>query len=234
MIIEQLIDNSVFPNETQIAFARKRTPSTERGAYYHVESKTEKFGILLSVNLSGNVIAAVSRDMGYISDGLHESNDEYEPIHWSDTNNVAIVKTDLTKEDIDNGISPSEVMKRYLESINREDHALCQGGYSQWKLQMQLYTNMLAQARSTHIEMNLLMTKTTCPGMEYSQPWMPPFYEIMEIKGDKASPVKITSAEEARFNDINEACRPRSSSLRLNPPFMTRNQIREIFHSEGL
>lgn len=234
MLVDQLIANSSFPNPTQLAFARKRNEKAERDAFYHVESVSPEFSLLLCVNLNGNVTSAVSRPNGYISNGCHETNDDWDPVNWADTGSLAVIKTGLTKDDILNDIEAGEVMRRYLDSITTEQDAICQGGYANWKLQIQLFVNMLAQRRSSAVEMSFIMSQTTCPGMEHSRPWMPPFAEASLIAADKVSPLVLREDEVSSLEEINEACRPRSSNLILNPPFMIRSQTREIFHSNNL
>ena len=234
MPVNQLISNSTFPNPTQLIFAKKRNERSERDAFYHVESTNSEFSILLCVNLNGNVTAAVARKNGYISNGCYETNHDWDPINWADTGNLAVVRTDLSKADIENGIKAGEVMKRYMDSITVEKDALCQGGYSNWKLQMQLFVDMLAQKRGGEVEISFLMPQTVCPGMEHTRPWMPPFHESSHIIDDHVEILALTKDEENQMKEINEACCPRASNLILNPPFMIRSQTREIFHSSRI
>jgi len=234
MLVQQLISNSIFPNPTQLVFAKKRNERSERDAFYHVESKNSEFSILLCVNLNGNVTAAISRKNGYISNGCYETNHDWDPVNWADTGNLAVVKTNLGKTDIEDGIEPGEVMKRYMDSITIEKDALCQGGYSNWKLQMQLFVDMLAHKRGAEVEIAFLMPQTVCPGMEHARPWMPPFHEASLIANDRVEDLVLSKDEEDQMKDINESCCPRASNLILNPPFMIRSQTREIFHSSRI
>lgn len=231
MIIQQLISNANFPNPSQLAFARKRDESTRRDASYFVESHNDEYSILLNVNLSGNILTKVSRKNGYISHGRHEVFEDWEDVKWSDSNSLAVIRTDLTFEDLQGEIQPEEIMKSYLEAIANHGDAMCIGGYQNWRLQVQMLVDMMAQKTGHKIELDLIPSMSTCPGMEYIRPWHPPSCEAYIIEGEGARDYILSEDDQRALQKINEKCMPRSSTILLHPPFMIRAQSREIFLS---
>ena len=231
MNIEQLVSNAIYPNPSQLTFALRRSEDTLRGASYYVESRTPSISLLLKVCLLGNITASMLRDHGYVSNGEQQTEDDWQPICWSDSNNIAVIQTDLSRDDIVEPSNPQKIMQSYFDAITLEKDALCQGGYSRWSLQIQLFVDMLAQKYGQQIELDMVMPKTTCPGMEHSLPWMPPFHEVSIIHKDSAEDLKLTDEEEAQLLAIHEECCPRVSCIELKPPFMVRTPMREIIHS---
>ena len=232
MLVQQLIENAVFPNPSQLAFARKRTESSQRDASYYVESFNDEYSILLNVGLCGNIAAQTSRRIGYISDGRHEHCEDWEQVKWSDSNSAAFITTDLSFEDLKGEIEPSDIMKAYIAAIATQGDAMCAGGYAHWRLQVQMLVNMIGQRCGRKIELDLIPAMTTCPGMEFTRPWYPPSYETYVIDNDDAHAFDMDKGDIEALHSINERCMPRRSSILLHPPFMIRGQSREIFLSE--
>lgn len=234
MLARQLVDNAVLPSPSQLAFAKRRSDNSLRDAFIHVETRTDTFDFHLTVNLGGNMSAAICRRSAVISNGFSESRDDWEAITWSDTGNDAIVHTTLTRSDLQDVDCAKEVMRRYLESISTEQDAICAGGFGYWLTQIQLVLDLRAQRIGRKLELDILLPRTTCPGMEHMHPWQPPTWEMFSIDGDNAVIERATDEERRRIDEINLRCRPRRSSIHLDPPFMVRKPWREIFHSTNL
>jgi len=232
MLVQQLIDNAVFPNPSQLAFARKRTHSSQRDASYYVESYNDEYSILLSVSLCGNIAAQTSRRLGYISHGRHEHSEDWEQVKWSDSNSAAFIRTDLTFDELKDGMDPCRIMKSYLTAIATQGDAMCAGGYAHWRFQVQMLVDLISKKTGKKIELDLIPAMTTCPGMEFTRPWYPPSYETYVIEEDDAHSFEMDASDIMSLNSINEKCMPRRSSILLHPPFMIRGQSREIFLSE--
>lgn len=232
MLVQQLIENAVFPNPSQIAFARKRTQCNQRDASYHVESHNDEYSILLNVGLCGNISAQTSRLVGRISDGRAQPSEDWEQVKWSDSNSAAFIRTELSFEELKDQIEPSHIMRAYLAAIATQGDAMCAGGYAHWRFQVQMLVNLMGSRSGKKIELDLIPAMTTCPGMEFTRPWYPPTYEAYVIDDDDAHHFEMDPADIASLESINERCMPRRSSILLHPPFMIRGQSREIFLSE--
>lgn len=224
-----LILNAKYASDSQLLFILKRPENRLRDATYDVVTHNDKISLHLSVSPNGNMSARVKTNGISISNGEVDREDDYETIRWAENDNVAVVRTSLTRDHIFESLSAADVVRAYIESINFERHAICRGGYSAWHLQAKLLCWQMSKKLGRDLNVLMEMSRTTCPGLENTRPWHMPRIEYFVVGDEEVEEIEPDREIDAKIQELNATMQPSCSQIILRPPFMVRTEQTESF-----
>jgi len=143
-IAQQLVGSARITGLPDKAFFRSFTPRRRREIVYNVDAQAGAFTIRLEVHGSGRMKAQVTMACVSIEDGvIHECND-MQTLSWAHNGEEADLITRLDHRHLEDFPCPHDVMGAFIEAIDTQKRAFCQGGFMQWRAMMQLFANRVA------------------------------------------------------------------------------------------
>ncbi|MAM37916.1 MAG: hypothetical protein CL949_05310 [Erythrobacter sp.] len=225
-----LLWNARYASKSEIPFILKRPENRMRDVQYGIRTHNDQIEMELAVSPNGNMTVRVASKGFQLSGGQFETDDDLNVICWTETENPAVIRTELSRTHITDDLPPPTIVGAFLKAINVETHAICEGGYSQWRKKAELLCWNLALKHRQELEVNMTMSRTTCPGLENTRPWHMPIIDIVVVSEAESAVTFIGDQEfDQKINEHNAVCMPSASSLTLNTPFMVRKEHTETF-----
>lgn len=226
----QLLWNAQYASESELAFILKRPENRQRDVHYGICTHNDQMDLELSVSPNGNMTVRVATKGFQLSQGHSEAQEDLEPVCWTETDNLAVIRTALSRHHLADNLPAPTIVKAFLDAIDIEKHAICEGGYDMWRTKARILCWNLASRFKQRLEINMIMSRTTCPGLEHTRPWHLPHIECVILDGDDDA-IETTPDDEfcEKIQELNAICMPSASSLALRPPFMVRTEHTESF-----
>jgi len=225
-IAQQLVGSARITGLPDKAFFRSFTPRRRREIVYNVDAQAGAFTIRLEVHGSGRMKAQVTMACVSIEDGvIHECND-MQTLSWAHNGEEADLVTRLDHRHLEDFPCPQDVMGAFIEAIDTQKRAFCQGGFMQWRAMMQLFANRVAREHRAPIELIALLPLPVEQTGDSGRG--PTDVEVNDIS-DPENPQRIRGYEDD-LKDMDEAMTPEAVSLMLLPPgYIVCRRHREIF-----
>lgn len=231
---EELLVNASYMSETEIEFILKRPRHRLRGATYRIETHNQEMRLQLNVSPNGNMTAQIGFDAPTIAEGSVYQQTDMETIRWSDTGNLAIIRTALMSEHVTENLPARTIMQHFLDAISNEESAIGKFGHERWRREVNFELSRLASKMEHPVAVLMEMPRTVCPGLENMHPWFLPRMQFNGYNDGLDAPFEIDVPDDVRtrIEVVTAERMPRRSELVLRPPFLVRQTAHIEFIQE--